>query len=128
LGEFAEAATSFNDAVKASILRVTGAAHPAYEAMFASEDETTFASDGLQKIFTEKYIAMYLRAEAWTDWRRSIPTGAPGTTSGIPALAPADINGTDGVFPRRFLYPPSELNSGGEVPILSLTDKVFWDK
>lgn len=128
LGEFAEAATAFNDAVKASILRVTGSANAAYEAKFASEDATTFEPDGLEKIFTEKYIAMFLQTEAWTDWRRSIPSGAAGTTSGIPALTPAAINGTNGVFPRRFLYPPSELNGGGDVPVLSLTDKVFWDK
>jgi hypothetical protein len=82
----------------------------------------------LQKIFTEKYIAMFLQVEAWTDWRRSIPAGAAGTVSGIPALTPATGNKTNGVFPRRFLYPTSELdNNSSEIPSALLTDRVFWD-
>jgi hypothetical protein len=129
LNQFAEAATAFNQAVRASIQRVTGSAHAGYESKFASEDETSIQINGLQKIFTEKYIAMFLQTEAWTDWRRSIPAGAAGTTSGIPALTPSSNNRTNGVFPRRFLYPPSELdNNSANVPPASLTDRVFWDK
>jgi hypothetical protein len=128
LGQFAEAATAFNNAVKASILRVTGAAHAAYETKFASEDATTIQVNGLQKIFTEKYIAMFLQTEAWTDWRRSIPAGAAGTVSGIPALQPASANGTQGIFPRRFLYPLSEQdNNSVNLPVVSKTDRIFWD-
>jgi hypothetical protein len=82
----------------------------------------------LEKIFTEKYIAMFLQTEAWTDWRRSIPAGAPGTTSGIPSLQPAPGNLTGGAFPRRFLYPPSELdNNSANIPETSRLAKVFWD-
>jgi hypothetical protein len=129
LGQFDRAANAFNTAVKASILRVTGAANAAYEARYASETAATIQVNGLQKIFTEKHIDMFLQTEAWADWRRSIPAGASGTTSGIPALTPAARNGTQGVFPRRFLYPQSELdNNGANVPVKSLTDRVFWDR
>jgi len=129
LSEFAAAANAFNTAVKSSIQRVTGAADPAYEAKFASETAETMQVNGLEKLFTEKYIALFLEAEAWTDWRRSIPAGAPGNVSGIPRLNPAPNNETGGVFPRRFLYPQSELvNNAANVPNASLTDRVFWDK
>jgi hypothetical protein len=129
LGNFGPAATAFNDAIKASILRVTGASNPAYEALYASETAATIQVNGLQKIFTEKYIAMFLQTEAWADWRRSIPAGAAGTVSGIPVLQPSAANSTQGVFPRRFVYPLSELdNNSAEVPPLTLTDRVFWDK
>jgi hypothetical protein len=129
LNQFAQAATAYNDAVKASILRVTGAANPAYEALFANEDATTIQVNGLQKIFTEKHIAMFLQTESWADWRRSIPANAAGTVSGIPALTAPANNATNGVFPRRFLYPNSELdNNGANIPETSLTAKVFWDR
>ncbi|WP_158858260.1 SusD/RagB family nutrient-binding outer membrane lipoprotein [Lunatibacter salilacus] len=128
LGQFDAAASAFNDAVKASILRVTGEANAAYEAQFASETGASIQVDGLEKIFTEKYIAMFLQTEAWADWRRSIPAGAPPTTSGIPNLQPAPGNSTDDAFPRRFLYPPSELdNNSANIPETSLLAKVFWD-
>jgi hypothetical protein len=129
LNNFAAAAAAYNAAVKSSILRVTGAADPAYEAKFANENAATIQINGFEKIFTEKYIALFLEAESWTDWRRSIPAGAPGNTSGIPRLTPASTNETGGIFPRRFLYPQTELiNNSGNVPAASITDRVFWDK
>ncbi|MDO1445301.1 SusD/RagB family nutrient-binding outer membrane lipoprotein [Rhodocytophaga aerolata] len=129
LNNFDAAATAYNEAVKSSILRVTGAANPAYEALYASETAATMQVNGFEKLFTEKYIALFLEAEAWTDWRRSIPAGAPGNTSGIPRLTPAPGNETGGLFPRRFLYPQTELiNNAGNVPSASITDRIFWDK
>jgi hypothetical protein len=128
LSNFAAAAAAYNEAVKSSILRVTGAASPAYEALYASETAETIQTNGFVKLFTEKYIALFLEAEAWTDWRRSIPAGAPGTTSGIPNLKPASTNETNGIFPRRFLYPQTEqINNAANVPAATLTDRVFWD-
>jgi hypothetical protein len=128
LGQFDQAATAFNAAVKASILRVTGGTNPAYEAVYASETGATIQVNGLKKLFTEKYIAMFLQTEAWADWRRSIPAGAPATTSGIPNLQPAPGNLTGGAFPRRFLYPPSELdNNSANIPETSRLARVFWD-
>ncbi|MBV6647974.1 MAG: SusD/RagB family nutrient-binding outer membrane lipoprotein, partial [Cyclobacteriaceae bacterium] len=128
LDNFPEAAAAYNEAVRSSILRVTGAADPAYEALYANEDAASIQTNGLQKIFTEKHIALFLEHEAWVDWRRSIPAGQPGTTSGIPALTPTTTNETSGVFPRRFLYPQSEVtNNASNVPAAVITDKIFWD-
>lgn len=72
-------------------------------------------------IFKEKYVAMFLQPEAWTDARRfdykykdfTLPTGA---------LLPA--------FIRRSNYPTSELSrNGANVPnIGSLTERLWWDK
>jgi hypothetical protein len=127
-GQFTEAATALNEAIKANILRVTGSANEAYETLYASENETTIQINGLEKIFTEKYIAMFLQTEAWVDWRRSIPANAAGTVSGMPSLSPPPNNETLGVFPRRFLYPQNELVANSvNVPDKTLTDKVFWD-
>ncbi len=128
LSQFANAATAYNEAVIASLEQVTGNADEAYVATFASETAASIQEDGMEKIFTEKYIAMYLQAEAWTDWRRSIPAGADGTTSGIPNLEAAPGNLSGGVFPRRFLYPTSELdNNAANVPETSRFARVFWD-
>ena len=127
LGRFADAASAYNEAVKSSILKVTGASHPAYEAAFASEDATSIQTNGLEKIFTEKHIALFLEHENWVDWRRSIPPGAAGTVSGIPSLTPSENNETNGVFPRRFLYPQSEVANNPNTPKVSITDRVFWD-
>lgn len=129
LGEYGPAADAFNEAVKASIRRVTGSSDAAYEAVFASENAATIQVNGLRKIFTEKYIDMFLQTEAWADWRRSIPAGAAGTVSGIPELSAPPNNATQGVFPRRFLYPPSELdNNSANIPATSMTERVFWDQ
>jgi hypothetical protein len=49
--------------------------------------------------------------------------------SGIPRLTPAPNNETGGIFPRRFLYPQTELvNNAGNVPNKSISDRVFWDR
>jgi hypothetical protein len=115
--------------VKSSVLRVTGSADPAYEALYASETAETIQNNGFEKLFTEKYVALFLEVEAWNDWRRSIPAGAPGNVSGIPRLTPPASNETGGIFPRRFLYPQTELvNNSANVPAATLTDRVFWDK
>ncbi len=128
LGRFDAAAEALNSAIKNNILQVTGMPHLAYEEKFASETGSTIQVNGLEKIFTEKHIAMFLQTESWTDWRRSIPADAPATTSGLPNLQPAPGNLTDGAFPRRFLYPPSELdNNSANIPETSRLAKVFWD-
>lgn len=129
LNNFTEAADAYNEAVRSSILRVTGAPSPAYEAVYASEDVASIQVNGLEKILTEKHIALFLEPETWVDWRRSIPAGADGTVSGIPTIFPAASNETNGVFPRRYLYPQSEIvNNASNVPAAVNTDKVFWDR
>jgi hypothetical protein len=128
LGQYELAAQAFNDAVEASLLRVTGSVDQAYMAEYGSETGATMADNGLERIFNEKHIDMFLKTESWVDWRRSIPAGAAPTASGIPFLSPADDNFTDNRFPRRFLYPTSELdNNSANIPTGSLLERVFWD-
>ena len=128
LGNFPEAAAAYNEAVAASVLKVTGAPDAAYEALYANEDVNSIQVNGLEKIFTEKHIALFLEHENWVDWRRSIPVGAAGTVSGIPTLTPAVDNETGGAFPRRFIYPQSEIsNNEANVPDVVITDRIFWD-
>ena len=109
----AGSATAFNDAVKASILKVTGASAPAWEALHASE---TAASITLEKIMVKKYIALFLQLEVYNDWRRT----------GFPQLTPA-TNGVITTIPRRYPYPTSERLYNPNTPSASITDRVWWD-
>lgn len=116
-GNSGPAATALNDAVKASILEVTGAADPAYEATYASE---TGASITLEKIMTQKYIAMFGQIESYTDFRR---TGFP---SGVTPNPAANIS----TIPVRFILPQSErlYNSNAPKSPPSLSEPVWWDQ
>lgn len=72
-------------------------------------------------LFKEKYVAMFLNPESWTDGRRNdykykdftLPVGALLTT-----------------FIRRVNYPTSELSRNGKnVPnVTTLTDKLYFDQ
>jgi hypothetical protein len=118
LGYTDEAATAYNDAVKASVLKVTGASDPAFEALYANEDG---ASITLEKIMTQKYIAMLTQPEAWTDWRRT----------NIPALEP-NPDGETGPppkIPRRFPTCRSERNYNLNAVVTSnILTPVWWDE
>jgi len=124
-GQQNRAAEAHNAAVAASLQRVTGTANAAYVEQYGSEDAGSIT---FEKIMTEKHIDLFLQTEAWTDWRRSIPAGAPNTATGIPALEPAPSNTTQGAFPRRFIYPNREVvNNSANVPRVTNQDRVFWD-
>ncbi len=71
----------------------------------------------LQAIMTQKYYALYLNPEAYTDWRR---TGYPVLTTPVSGTA----------IPRRFLYPLQEYSyNKSNVPAgINLTTPVYWDK
>ncbi len=125
LGQNDRAATAFNAAVAASLQRVTGAVSADYVAAFGSETGATLT---LEKIQLEKHIDLYLQTEAWTDWRRSVPNGAPASASGFPVLVPSPTNSTQGAFPRRFIYPNREVvNNSDNVPNVTNLNKIFWD-
>ncbi len=141
LGRLPEAAQAHNAAVAASIAKTTASitvgtttiapnavANQAYLAAYGSETAATISA---ARIFTEKYIALFLEPEVWNDWRRSI---TPATPSGVPALSLAANSQqfTNGNFPRRWPYPISELQqnrSNVEAQgAASITDRVFWDR
>lgn len=139
LGNRERAAAAYNEAVRASIAKMTApiataglttntAANNAYITTYASE---TAASISLDKIMTEKYIALFLDPEVWTDWRRMVTPQTPG---GIPALTIANNSQTftQGRFPRRWPYPITEVQTNGASVAAagpaSITDLVFWDR
>ncbi len=72
----------------------------------------------LELVMTQKYIAMYLQQEAYSDWRRT----------GIPALEP--VSGT--TIPVRWNYSANEYlfnaNSPDETEVSIYTDKVGWNR
>ena len=88
-GDAVGAAAAHNEAVKASMLAVTGAPDVTYETAHASETNLTIT---LNKIMMEKYVALFTQIETWTDWRRTnIPTlmaNPSGAVSGIPRRLP----------------------------------------
>ncbi|MEZ5013887.1 MAG: SusD/RagB family nutrient-binding outer membrane lipoprotein [Chitinophagales bacterium] len=93
LGNTDAAASAFNDAVKANLLATLGASDPTYEAANASETGATIT---MEKIMTQKYIAMFTQPESWADWRRTdLPTLVPnpdGFVDGIPRRFPTCID------------------------------------
>jgi hypothetical protein len=110
-----EAAAAYNDAVKASVIKVTGASDAAFEALYASEDG---ASITLEKIMTQKYIAMFTQPEAWTDWRRT----------NLPVLEPNPDGAVTGI-PRRFPTCRSERNYNSNAVVISnILTPVWWDE
>jgi hypothetical protein len=108
------AATALNDATKESVSAISGSPAPAgWEATYASETAATIT---LEKIMNQKYLALFLNPESFTDWRRT----------GFPVLTPNA--GTSIDIPRRFLYPQTEQERNKNTPIgVQLTDKVGWD-
>jgi hypothetical protein len=115
LGNNVEAAAAYNEAVKASVLKVTGAPDPAFEALYAAEDA---ASITLEKIMTQKYIAMFTQPEAWADWRRT----------NLPVLEPNPDGDVAGI-PRRFPTCRSERNYNTNAIVVSdILTPVWWDQ
>lgn len=114
-GALQEAADAHNAAVKASVLKVVGAADTAFENAHASE---TSASITLEKIMTQKYVALFGQCEVWADWRRT----------DIPALTP-NPQGNVNTIPRRLVTPLSErlYNANAQV-VSSIESRVWWDE
>ncbi|MDX5428001.1 MAG: SusD/RagB family nutrient-binding outer membrane lipoprotein [Bacteroidota bacterium] len=116
-GNTGPAATAYNDAIIASVEQVTGAAaDPAFVTAVASE---TGASITLEKIMTQKYMALFCQIETWADWRRT----------GFPALSP-NPNGVNNplVIPVRFIYSQEERQYNTSFPgTKRLNEPVWWD-
>jgi hypothetical protein len=106
------AAAAFNEAVAAS-LEMFGVDEPAYLQANASE---TAATISLEKIMTQKHMALYTMPEIFSDWRRT----------GLPELTP--VEGFDQIA-RRFPYPSQEqqLNAANCPDGITVFDRVFWD-
>lgn len=109
----ATALTALEEAVSASILKVTGSA---VDADWLNENITS-STLTLEFIMNQKYLALYSTNQAFADWRRT----------GFPTLSLAYRTKTSEI-PRRFPYAQDEINyNGANVPEVVITDRVWWD-
>jgi hypothetical protein len=123
--DVAAAKAALDEAVRASFLKITSAPVPA---AYQAELDTNWASasDKLEVLINEKYIAMYSQSLIpWNDYRR---TGYPDLT-----VVPNGVNAfnTNGEIPRRLPYPQEErLLNPGNIPTSTpnLQDRFWWDQ
>ncbi|MEX0965930.1 MAG: SusD/RagB family nutrient-binding outer membrane lipoprotein [Bacteroidia bacterium] len=115
-GNSGPAADAYNEAVIAHVTKVSGAAPPTvFIDEYASE---TAGSINLEKIMTQKYIAMFTQAEVWTDWRRK----------GIPAISPHP-QGTETQIPVRLPTSLDErLYNQNATVVTNILTPVWWDR
>ena len=78
----------------------------------------TAATITLEKIMTQKYIAMFTQPEVYSDWRRT----------NIPMLTP-NAGASIAEIPRRLPTAQNErlYNSKAQV-VTDLTQRVWWDQ
>lgn len=108
-----DAQAAYEEAVAASVLRVTGEANTAW--LDANINGVTAT---LSDIMNQKYIEGVATNQPYADYRR---TGLP-----ILTLAP---DGVIGEIPVRLPYPQSELDYNTQnVPATTLLTKVWWDQ
>lgn len=113
LGQTAAAQAAYEAGVAASVLKVTGNANTAWLA--ANINGVAVTKD---LIMTQKYIATFGTNQAYADYRR---TGLPVMTLPIGAVLPS--------MPTRYPYPQDEITyNGGNVPNVTISDKLWWDK
>ena len=73
----------------------------------------------LNQIMTQKYIALFVQPEAFSDWRRT----------SFPSLSPPQ-NANSSVLPRRWFYPENEYLFNDNAPPRNsdlLFERVDWD-
>jgi hypothetical protein len=91
---------------------------------YINDESVSVGSDNIsiELIMKEKYIAMFLHPEAWTDARRYNFQYKDMT---IPANLNPDLNGN---FARRLVYPDSETGRNvANVPPVTQLDRMWWD-
>lgn len=111
-GDKAAAAAAYNAAVAANLTRTVK------NASYAGTVAKTAADITLKDIITQKYLALFLNAEVWTDYRRT----------GFPALTAPAASSLGGALPRSLLYPIGEQRYNPNAPKnTSLLRRVGWD-
>ncbi len=124
LGDVSDAATHYNNGVKASINYWV----PTADAQAYLDTQTFDAANWKQSIGIQKYIALYSRGfEGWSSWRQF----------GVPTLtAPEDAHkSAEGQVPVRYTYPADEAQRNGTnyeaastaIGGDKLTTPIFWD-
>lgn len=108
----AAAATAYNAGVTANLLRTVT------DVSYAATVAKTGANITLNDIMTQKYFALFLSPEVWTDWRRT----------GLPVLIASPSGVLNGALPRSLLYPSGEQRYNSNAPKnTTLLRRVFWD-
>jgi hypothetical protein len=118
----AAADAPYRDAIRANMDKMRVAA-TAINTYLAARPNLGTVANPLAEIIREKYIANYLKFEAWNDWRRT----------GYPALTPVAGALTNGI-PQRFPSPASELAfnaanlqaTGVPAGLSGMSVKVWW--
>lgn len=106
------AQTALQDAVTASVTKVTGIA-PTAEFLTAATADFTIAN-----IIQQKYIALFLTMEPYNDYRRT----------GFPALVPNQDSNTQKI-PVRLPTPSDERQYNPNATVVSnVTSNLWWDK
>ena len=114
----AEAAEAFDEAITASMLEVTGAPNEGYVAVEGSDGGTN-----LERIQTQKYIALFYQVETFNEFRRTgIPDLRPAASSALPG----------GEIISRWPYPQDEAlynreNYEANRPENELIADLNWD-
>jgi hypothetical protein len=96
----AAADAPYREGIRANMQKL-GVGTAAITAYLAARPALATLANPLEEIITEKYIANFLKVEAWNDWRRT----------GYPAFpAPVEQAMLEGV-PQRIRTPGSELSN-----------------
>ena len=115
-GQMQEAADAYNEAVIASVEQVTADFAPAaFVTTFASEDN---GSINLDKIMTQKWIAMFIQIETYSDWRRT----------GIPALTANPNANLSGIPLRLQTVQDERLYNSNVIVVSDVLTPVYWDQ
>jgi len=116
MNDFSRSATAYNEAIKSSLSKSV-VSDSSFVSLFANETAITIT---VEKIMTQKYIAMFTQSEVWSDYRRT----------GYPLLNPAAGNFTGNVIPTRLYYPLCEKSFNTlHVPSDDfLTSHIWWDQ
>lgn len=123
LGNIGQADAAYREGIRANMEKY-GVSGDEIDAYVASRPSLSSSSNARRDILTQKYIANFLTAEPWNDWRRV----------GYPELEPAEQPAVDGI-PVRYAWPGSELaNNMDNLEATGLpTDRtvmlepVWWD-
>ncbi|MCL6524623.1 MAG: SusD/RagB family nutrient-binding outer membrane lipoprotein [Thermoflavifilum sp.] len=119
-GDYGNGNTYFQNGVTASIMNAGGSSSDVnnYFTNNATDPQVNYvlSTNKLMTVIMQKYFALYLQYESFSDWRRT----------GYPNLTP----NTGNQIPRRYLYPQSELSYNQQnVPTgTTLFTKVWWDQ
>lgn len=114
LGNAGPALTAWQEAVSASVLKVTGSVNQTW----LDANINGVATVTMQDVMEQKYLAMYGQTQAFADWRR---TGWPN----LSISAGATLN----AIPRRFPYAQDEIDYNVNTPSgILISQSVWWDQ